>query len=174
MFKGLSQFAKSKNGMWVFVAIIILFVIWALMTYSKSKGVVSDNMYSAESAKPYSSGFSEQASPSAVSNVPSAVAAQPGSYALQPVANPGDLLPQDKNSQWASLNPVNNGTPMVVDLMAAGTFIGLDTIGQTLRNANLQLRSDPIIEKKEVGPWLRSTIEPDLGRVPLELGCGGR
>jgi hypothetical protein len=93
-------------------------------------------------------------------------------YAGQPVANPQDLLPVDKNSQWAALNPVNNGNPQIPDLLQAGNLIGLDTIGQTLKNANLQLRSDPIIPKKDIGPWNQSTYEPDLGRVPLELGCG--
>jgi hypothetical protein len=58
------------------------------------------------------------------------------------------------------------------DLLDAGYLIGLDTIGQTLRNANLQERSDPIIPKTNVGPWNNSTIEPDFGRVPLELGAG--
>jgi hypothetical protein len=56
------------------------------------------------------------------------------------------------------------------DLLKAGHHIGLDTIGQTLRNANLQLRSDPIISKAEVGPWNQSTIETDYARVPLEIG----
>ncbi len=95
-------------------------------------------------------------------------------YSAQPVANPSDLLPQDQNSQWAALNPsaVNHGG--MPDLLQAGYHIGLDTIGQTLRNANLQLRSDPIIPKQEVGPWNHSTIEPDLGRVPLEIGVGMR
>jgi hypothetical protein len=86
------------------------------------------------------------------------------------VANPSDLLPVDQNSQWASLNPVNGGNIAMPDLLQAGYHIGLDTIGQTLRNANLQLRSDPIIPKQETGPWLQSTIEPDYGRVPLEIG----
>ena len=48
------------------------------------------------------------------------------------------------------------------------------TIGQTMKNANYQLRSDPIIEKKDVGPWLMSTIEPDYARIPLEIGNGCR
>jgi hypothetical protein len=67
---------------------------------------------------------------------------------------------------------MNAGT--TPDLLQAGYHIGLDTIGQTLRNANLQLRSDPIIPKMEVGPWAQSTIEPDIARVPLEIGVGGR
>jgi hypothetical protein len=61
---------------------------------------------------------------------------------------------------------------MIPDLLQAGSLIGLDTIGQTLKNPNLQLRSDPIIVKQNVGPWNNSTYEADLGRVPLELGCG--
>lgn len=88
--------------------------------------------------------------------------------------DPSDLLPQDQNSQWATLNPVNQGNVAVPDLLQAGYHIGLDTIGQSLRNANLQLRSDPIISKSEVGPWNQSTIEPDLGRVPLEINSSGR
>ena len=58
------------------------------------------------------------------------------------------------------------------DLLNAVSRIGLDTIGQTMKNANLQLRSDPTIAKQNVGPWNNSTYEPDLARVPLELGCG--
>ena len=59
---------------------------------------------------------------------------------------------------------------MTPDLLQAGYHIGLDTVGQTLRNANLQLRSDPVISKKDIGPWMNSTIEPDVARTPLELG----
>lgn len=97
-----------------------------------------------------------------------------GGYTAQSVAAPQDLLPVDQNSQWAALNPVAQGNIAAPDLLQAGYHIGLDTIGQTLRNANLQERSDPIIPKSAVGPWNQSTIEPDLGRVPLEVGVGGR
>jgi hypothetical protein len=60
------------------------------------------------------------------------------------------------------------------DLLQAGYHIGLDTIGQTMRNANLQERSDPVIAKSNIGPWNQSTIEPDLARTPLEIGVGPR
>ena len=89
-----------------------------------------------------------------------------------PVASPSDLLPHDMNSQWGDLNTVNQGNIAMPDLLQAGYHIGLDTIGQSLRNANLQERSDPIIPVMETGPWNKSTIEPDYGRVPLELGIG--
>lgn len=92
----------------------------------------------------------------------------------QEVANPSDLLPKDENSQWAALNPntMTKGDILMPDLLQAGYHIGLDTIGQTLRNPNLQLRSDPIIPKQDIGPWNLSTIEPDIGRVPLEISDG--
>jgi hypothetical protein len=107
---------------------------------------------------------------------PTGGSAAPNGYSQQTVANPSDLLPKDANSQWASLNPgsMNQGDIMMPDLLQAGYHIGLDTIGQSLRNANLQLRSDPIISKADIGPWNQSTIEPDLGRVPLEIGSGCR
>jgi hypothetical protein len=102
--------------------------------------------------------------------------AAPTGYVQQDVADPASLLPQDSNAAWSALNPVgmNQGNVMMPDLLQAGYNIGLDTIGQTLRNPNLQLRSDPIIPKQAVGPWNQSTIEPDLARAPLEVGYGPR
>ncbi len=88
-------------------------------------------------------------------------------------ASPTDLLPADQNSEWAALNPVNmsQGNIIAGDMLQAGYHIGLDTIGQSMKNANLQLRSDPIIPKQNVGPWNQSTYEPDYARVPLEIGA---
>jgi hypothetical protein len=90
---------------------------------------------------------------------------------INSVANPSELLPRDANSQWGELNQLNQNNIAMPDLLQAGYHIGLDTVGQTLRNANLQLRSDPVIAKVDIGPWNHSTVEPDLARTPLELGC---
>ena len=65
---------------------------------------------------------------------------------------------------------MSQGNIIAGDMLQAGYHIGLDTIGQTMKNANLQLRSDPIIPKQSVGPWNQSTYEPDYARVPLEIG----
>lgn len=172
MFKGISNFAKSGNGKWILVIVVVLFIIWALMSYSNSKRMVMDNMSNQDSSM--ASSQSDLAKPS-VQGAPVNMQppnSQSGDYALKPVSNPSDLLPKDKHSKWADLNPVNNGNPQLPDLLQAGNLQGLDTIGQTLKNPNLQLRSDPIIVKQAVGPWNNSTYEPDLARVPLELGCG--
>jgi hypothetical protein len=179
MFKELSNFIKS-NGMWIFIVVVIVLIIWALNNYSGKKGLNREGNVGSSVKPAASSGSFAQsnqqlggsgAGMTTSGSVPSTVAANPGNYVSQPVANPADLLPKDQNSEWSKLNPISNSNPMIPDLLQAGSLIGLDTIGQTLKNANLQLRSDPVIVKQNVGPWNNSTYEPDLGRVPLELGC---
>ena len=44
-------------------------------------------------------------------------------------------------------------------------------VNQSLRNANLNLRSEPPNPQVKVSPWLQTTIEPDLNRRPLESNC---
>tara|TARA_B100002051_G_scaffold229533_1_gene226651 strand:+ start:41 stop:649 length:609 start_codon:yes stop_codon:yes gene_type:complete len=85
---------------------------------------------------------------------------------------PGDLLPKDANSQWGRLNPTGGGGLENVNLLKAGYHTGIDTVGTVLRNANLQVRSEPPNPTAKVSPWMNTTIEPDLMRVPLEIGCG--
>ena len=57
-----------------------------------------------------------------------------------------------------------------VNLLPAGAHIGVDTVGQTLRNANMQIRSEPPNPQMKVSPWLQTTIEPDSNRKPMEIG----
>lgn len=90
------------------------------------------------------------------------------------IQNSSDLLPVDNNSQWAQLNPAGSGELASINLLKAGYHIGIDTVGQSLRNANLQIRSEPPNPQLSVGPWNNSTITPDLMRTPLELGVGSQ
>lgn len=96
-------------------------------------------------------------------------------FGLAPVASannydPSELLPKDNNSQWGQLNPAGSADFQNVNLLKAGYLIGIDTVGSTLRNANLQERSEPPNPTSSVSPWLNTTIEPDLMRLPLEIG----
>ena len=155
----ITKFA-SRDKIIILIALIVIGLI--LVRYSGSKNMVLDGM---DTGYPV------------VNNAPAAVPVAPQVAQAGPsVANPSDLLPVDSNSQWSALNPVgmNQGNVLMPDLLQAGYHIGLDTIGQTLRNPTYDLRSDPVIPKQDVGPWNQSTIEPDLARVPLELGCGSR
>ena len=161
LFAKFSKFVMTKE----FVALVVfLILLWALMNYSGEKSLIQDG---------YAGGDSSANTPSNGENAPAHTYSDSG-YDFKSTTNPSDLLPQDTNSEWAALNPVHQGNAAMPDLLQAGYHIGLDTIGQTLRNPNYQLRSDPLIPKAEVGPWNKSTIEPDLGRVPLEVGCGVR
>jgi hypothetical protein len=54
------------------------------------------------------------------------------------------------------------------NFLDAKKYIGVDTQGSSLRNANYDLRSSPTIPRRNVGPWQQSTIEADLLRRPLE------
>lgn len=84
--------------------------------------------------------------------------------------DPAELLPSDQNNEWARLNPSGAGDLNNVNLLKAGYHTGMDTVGSSLRNANLQVRSEPPNPTEKVSPWGNTTIEPDLMRVPLELG----
>ena len=86
------------------------------------------------------------------------------------ISNPSDLLPKDTNSEWAQLNPNGAGDLQNITLLKAGHHTGINTVGSSLKNANLQIRSEPVIPKTSVGPWLNSSIEPDCTRPKLEIG----
>jgi hypothetical protein len=170
--KVISGFSKFFTKERVIILVAFLVLIWALYYYSGSKTMVLDRM---SDGSVYSNTQATAPTEPTTITVPTAPkgGSTPNGYTAQPViSNPSDLLPNDANSQWGSLNPssMNQGDILMPDLLQAGYHIGLDTIGQTLRNPNLQLRSDPIIPKSDIGPWNQSTIEPDLGRVPLEIG----
>jgi hypothetical protein len=96
----------------------------------------------------------------------------PPSCSSQPSASPSELLPNDPNGEWSKLNPSGSGDLRDVNLLSAGSLIGIDTVGNTLRNANLQVRSEPANPQMNVGPWHNTTIAPDTMRVPLEIGQG--
>jgi hypothetical protein len=85
-------------------------------------------------------------------------------------SNPEELLPADQNNDWSKLNPVGTGDLNNVNLLKAGYHTGIDTVGSSLRNANLQIRSEYPNPTTNVSPWMNTTIEADTMRVPLELG----
>ena len=97
----------------------------------------------------------------------------PSSCNRQEVSNPSELLPRQDN-EFGNMNQNGSGDLQNVNLLRAGYHAGIDTVGSTLRNSNLQLRSEPPNPTNKVSPWMNTTIEPDLMRVPLEIGCGSQ
>lgn len=158
-----SGFTKVATPQRILILIIFVVLAWLLLSYSDSKGLIMDPMETGTSTG------AETSSAAAAAAAPT-VAASTG----RSITNPSDLLPADANSQWASLNPtsMNQHDIVAADMLQAGYHVGLDTIGQSMKNANRQLRSDPPIAKQNVGPWNQSTIEADVSRQPLEIGSG--
>lgn len=83
---------------------------------------------------------------------------------------PAELLPGDANSKWSQSVPAGQGELGDQNFLQSGWHIGVNTVGQTLRNANRQLRSEPVIAQVKVSPFLQSTIEPDINRLNFEIG----
>lgn len=84
---------------------------------------------------------------------------------------PSELLPRDMNSIWAEQNPMGPGSLKGKNFLSAGALIGVNTVGQSLRNANLQVRSEPPNPQVPVSIFNQSTIAPDISHRPLEIGA---
>ena len=167
----------------VLIAIIVLYGVYMLYKNLLSKGYAGSEMMHQNRPRAYNNSPPSGPQPAQESGneVYSSVggSSQPPGMGLPSSCNassqnPADLLPKDSNSQWAQLNPSGKGDLANINLLKAGYHIGIDTVGQTLRNANLQIRSEPPNPQINVGPWNASTISPDTMRVPLELGQGGQ
>lgn len=89
----------------------------------------------------------------------------------KPVTNPKDLLPKNSNSNWGNMNPAAMDLKNI-NLLDPSKIAGINTVGSSLRNPNLQLRSEPANPRTATNcPWNNSTIETDKFRRSLEIGC---
>jgi hypothetical protein len=84
--------------------------------------------------------------------------------------SPDELLPGNAATRFAASNPQAGGELKDQNFLEAGYHVGVNTVGQSLRNANRQLRSEPPNPQVKVSPWQTTTIEPDINRRPLEIG----
>jgi hypothetical protein len=84
---------------------------------------------------------------------------------------PSELLPKDMASIWAEQNPMGPGSLKGKNFLSAGALIGVNTVGQSMRNANLQVRSEPPNPQVAVSIFNQSTISPDISHRPLEIGA---
>lgn len=77
--------------------------------------------------------------------------------------NSSALLPKT-NAGLDSMSPIEFSKGQ--NFLEPQTLIG--SVLDSNRNPNLQLRRDPVIPPKDVGPFLQSTITPDYERKPLD------
>ncbi|MEX0597859.1 MAG: hypothetical protein WD512_15315 [Candidatus Paceibacterota bacterium] len=87
----------------------------------------------------------------------------PGCYSGSTLQAP-DLLPGDHGTNaWEETSPQSAGNITDQNFLESGHHYGINTVGQSLKNANRQLRSDPVIPKVNVSPWQNSTIDGSDG-----------
>ena len=188
MLEKLQQYMKSHQVLTIIASLVLA---WAIYNYSGNKAMFPEYMSngSGSGSGPNrrnrgnrngsgSGGVPMPVDDSSVYNQLDSVAASasssiglPANCSGQANINPADLLPKDNNSSW-NMKPMGSGDFLGVNLLNAGYLIGVDTIGSSLRNANLQVRSEPPNPHLQVSPWMNTTIEPDPFRAPLEIGCG--
>ena len=181
----LSQLFGKKYGVGTLVILIIsAYGIYALNNYLNTKnGSFGTERLSSSINSVYQNNSSSSPQPAeplgqnesyaSVKGISSQSVALPSSCSpgkQNAIQNPSELLPKDTNNQWAKLNPSGKGALQDVAFLNAGYHIGVDTISGSLRNPNLQIRSEPPNPQKAVGPWNQSTITPDFMRPPLEIG----
>ena len=194
-----NKLLKSIRGTHFVVVAAALVLGYAIYNYSTGKSLVSERMENeTKSAVPSnilnppqspnqesstgvcsgsyqpSAPVGENSGPASAGGAQTSMQGLPQSCSSQPVVNPSELLPKDENSEWAKLNPMGAGDLQNVNLLQSGYHIGINTVSSSLRNANLQLRSEPANPQVSVGPWNNTTISPDINRRPLEIGCGGK
>lgn len=158
----------SKNSSHaIFVIFILLIVVAGL--YQVSTYLTNKSQFGREgNVSEIDPTYSNISGPASVGNSQGLAS----SSSNAPVQNPSDLLPKGQ-SQWSNLNPSGKGELENVSMLNAGYFYGKDTISSSLRNANLQIRSEPPNPRNNVGPWNNTTITGNPYQVSLELGQGG-
>ena len=170
----------GKNAL-MFIAGAV--VVYMICQYSSNKGMSLDGMTSQENkdeqqSEPAMQATSVQAARPAGENSTFASADgmsttqqnMPSNCTRETVNDPKELLPvQSGGNAFNGLNPNGSGDLQGVQLLKAGQHIGM--VGQSLRNANLQVRSEPANPQLNVGPWMNTTMEPDTMRSTLEIGA---
>lgn len=123
-----------------------------------------------ESRRPMNGDLVGEGNQAQLSNNPAVQQLRQAACFPKEMLTPEELKPQDNSSLWAQVNPAGEGSLKGRSFLQAGHNIGINTVGQTMRNANLQIRSEPPNPQVSVSPWNQTTIEPDTARKPLEIG----
>ena len=188
MLKRFGKILKSKHVIAIFAVFLIIYLVYrssarsscsidSMSTGSRTTG--GSSQATSYVQKQSTGGTAQPAAPMGeneqfqrVDGIQTSTPGLPSSCNAQSGLQASQLLPKDSNSQFQQLSPQGGGPLQNVSLLQAGYHNGINTVGSSLRNANLQIRSEPPNPTNKVSPWLNSTIEPDLMRTPLELGCG--
>jgi hypothetical protein len=185
----LNKINKGIKNEHVLGVIALLFVVYAFYKYSEGKNILQSPMTSLNPASYSSNPSIENVSSQSITNSNSTYAPYNGNsnsqiatsadsasainqlVSTKAVSNPADLLPNSSANDWSNLNPVSSSDLRNINLLNPTQLVGINTQGSSLRNSNLQVRSEPANPRTNTNcPWNISTIETDTFRRPLEIG----
>ena len=158
------------------VVVYVLAAYVALKVLQENCGVNILGIFEGFESEPAPVAASEGVRRDAVNQDVSNMARTPSTCYPQPTLKAEDLLPKEDSAAISEFNLAapkdGEGILKGVNYLDAGFHVGVNTVGQSLRNANRQLRAEPPNPQVNVSPWLNTTIGPDLMRRPLEDGEG--
>jgi len=185
----LNKFKKGINGEHVLGVIALLFVVFAFYKYSEGKNLLQLPMTALNPGSYQANQGPENVSAQSITNSNSTYAPYNGNsnsqiatsadsatainqlVSTKAISNPSDLLPNSSANDWSNLNPVSSSDLRNINLLNPTQLVGINTQGSSLRNSNLQIRSEPPNPRTNTNcPWNISTIETDTFRRPLEIG----
>jgi hypothetical protein len=185
----LNKISKGIKNEHVLGVIALLFVVYAFYKYSEGKNILQAPMTALNPASYSSNPSIENVSSQSITNSNSTYAPYNGNsnsqiatsadsasainqlVSTKAVSNPADLLPNSSANDWSNLNPVSSSDLRNINLLNPTQLVGINTQGSSLRNSNLQVRSEPANPRTNTNcPWNISTIETDTFRRPLEIG----
>jgi hypothetical protein len=168
MLKGLqSGFSKFFTNQRVLILVIFLLLCFVLTSYANSKGSYAAYEGLTPEAQPEEKKEGTDAEEEDVMD-----GGDEGFHnmagAAASVNSPSDLLPTNSDRQLVGSFKTEEGV-FPNNLLDAGANIGLDTVSTSMRNANLQLRADPTIPKKNGCWWGESTIHADPNPIGIKV-----
>ena len=166
---------KNKNvriGLLVVGVLILLLVVKNLISNNVTESFAEHSNSSKEENSPALEGVGSNEVSASVPVGDSRIPATPSCISKEQL-QASDLLPNVSSSAPVGWS-VQDGAGELNDknFLNAGYHVGINTVGQSLRNANLQLRSECPNPTVKVSPWLQTTIDADLNRSPLDIGNG--
>jgi hypothetical protein len=185
----LNKFKKGISAEHVLGIIALLFGIFAFYKYSENKNLLQLPMTPLNPGSYSGNNSQENVSALSITNSNTTYAPYNGDansqiatsadsanainqlVSAKAASNPADLLPNSSANDWSNLNPVSSSDLRNINLLNPTQLVGINTQGSSLRNSNLQIRSEPANPRTNTNcPWNISTIETDTFRRPLEIG----
>lgn len=95
------------------------------------------------------------------------------SHGPAPSGGISDLLPSGGlGAAWSKTNPVGLGDLQGQQFLQTPEQYGINTIGTSKKNQSYDIRPTFPVPRVDVGPWLKSSIEPDPYWKGVEVGIG--